>query len=110
MGGGRKTIIVWVIIIKSIGHISHGRCYPSLNSWDLFLINFLVHRHESKILLFLVEQLTVGKEVFATWNNNKANYPSRRMELKNTLSWSCEEYLERTSTCVDGCYTIVTFF
>ncbi len=32
------------------------------------------------------------------------------MELKNTLSWSCEEYLERTNTCVDGWYTIVTFF
>jgi hypothetical protein len=52
------------------------------------------------VLLFLVEQLTVGKKMFATWNNNKTNKPSRRMELKNTLSWSCEEYLERTTTCV----------
>jgi len=42
----------------------------------------------------------VGKKMFATWNNNKTNKPSRRMELKNTLSWSCEKYLERTTTCV----------
>jgi hypothetical protein len=90
LGGGRKAIIVWVIIIKSIGHNSHGRCCPSLNSWDLFLINFLVHPQGSKVLLFLVEQLTVGKKVFATWNINKTNKPSRRMELKNTLSLSCE--------------------
>jgi len=61
---------------------------------------FLVHPHGNKVLLFLVERLTVGKKVFATWNNNKTNKPSRRMELKNTLSWSCEEYFEQTTTCV----------
>jgi len=29
---------------------------------DIFLINFLVHPHGRKVLLFLIEQLTVGKK------------------------------------------------
>jgi hypothetical protein len=55
---------------------------------------------EQGIVVFNSTTYSGKKKVFATWNNNKTNKPSRRMELKNTLSWSCEEYLKQTTTCV----------
>ncbi len=45
-----------------VGVVLPSIAKESLNSWDLFLINFLVHPHGRMVLLFLIEQLTVGKK------------------------------------------------